>query len=374
MAWATDPINIIDEKISISTYGSIDRDAIAAAINDPDGWNGRNWGWNSPDTVARQLQTLIDGHDKNLCNPLVYRVGDEVAGVTRYMRIEASNRSLEIGGTAVAPKWRRTFVNTHVKHLLLKHAFEQLGAERVEFRVDCRNFASQLNVLRIGAGYEGRLRARQLYPDGQVRDGYIYSVCKSDWPRQQERLMAMRAGIAPQPAHLPFALRSPRLQMRLLKLHDAPALLQFARDNHALLHADFPSTAQLASEDEARSYIAEDTHDAYAGRAFYYGAFLGDQLIGQLDIKHIDWKLRSTELGYCVALKHQRRGYGSEMIAAAMSHLGDFRRVAARARPDNSASIALIEKMGFTREGVHRSAFLAGDGAPADIAVYARTM
>jgi len=97
------------------------------------------------------------------------------------MRLEPSNKSLEIGGTWVAPKWRKSFVNTEVKFLLLQYCFETLSAERVEFRVDGRNIESQRAVLRIGAKLEGRLRTRQLYPDGVARDGLLFSVIRPEW-------------------------------------------------------------------------------------------------------------------------------------------------------------------------------------------------
>ena len=64
---------------------------------------------------------------------------------------------------------------------MLGFAFEQIGCQRVEFRVDSLNFKSQNAVLRIGAKYEGELRQSALIPDGRKRDYKVYSILDNEW-------------------------------------------------------------------------------------------------------------------------------------------------------------------------------------------------
>jgi len=59
---------------------------------------------------------------------------------------------------------------------------------------DARNERSRRAMERIGAQFEGILRAHRLATDGQPRDSARYSVTAPDWPgterRLQERLAA----------------------------------------------------------------------------------------------------------------------------------------------------------------------------------------
>ena len=79
-------------------------------------------------------------------------------GSTRYGNVDLFNRRVEIGWTWVARPWQRSSVNTEAKLLLLEHAFEQLGCNRVEFKTDSLNEQSRGALLGIGAKEEGILR------------------------------------------------------------------------------------------------------------------------------------------------------------------------------------------------------------------------
>lgn len=111
-----------------------------------------------------------------------------VAGSTRYMDIVRESRGLEIGWTWLGAAWQRTPVNTECKYMLLRHAFESLGALRVQLRTDARNERSQNAILRIGAAFEGRFRRHRIMHDGYIRDSMFYSVIAEEWPGVKARL------------------------------------------------------------------------------------------------------------------------------------------------------------------------------------------
>jgi RimJ/RimL family protein N-acetyltransferase len=115
----------------------------------------------------------------------------ELAGSTRYLDIQPLHRGVEIGWTWIAPAYQRTAVNTHAKFLLMRHAFETLGAIRVSLKTDSRNERSQRAIERIGAKREGVLRNHYIMPDGYYRDSVYYSVIDTEWPMVKERLDAM---------------------------------------------------------------------------------------------------------------------------------------------------------------------------------------
>lgn len=79
-------------------------------------------------------------------------------------------------------------MNTESKYLLLSHAFEELGAGRVQFQIDGRNVRSQNAIVRLGATLEGVLRKDKMVWDGHVRDSVLYSVVDSEWPTVEAQL------------------------------------------------------------------------------------------------------------------------------------------------------------------------------------------
>ena len=74
---------------------------------------------------------------------IVSRASGEAIGSTRFMAIAPEHRRLEIGWTWLATAHQRTGANREAKRLLLGHAFEVLGANRVEFKTDSRNERSR---------------------------------------------------------------------------------------------------------------------------------------------------------------------------------------------------------------------------------------
>lgn len=119
---------------------------------------------------------------------VVLRADGRVVGSTRYMDIARADFGLEIGWTWYARDVWRSAVNTECKRLLLGHAFDALGAERVQLKTDARNERSQRAIERIGATREGVLRKHRRLHSGFIRDSVIYSVIRDEWPAVKTRL------------------------------------------------------------------------------------------------------------------------------------------------------------------------------------------
>ena len=122
---------------------------------------------------------------------VVHLASGRVAGATRYLNIMPNDRGLEIGGTWYGPEFQRTAVNTECKYLLLKYAFESLGAIRVQLKTDSRNIRSQRAIERIGGVKEGVLRNHMILPDGTIRHSVFYSILDSEWEGVKGRLEEM---------------------------------------------------------------------------------------------------------------------------------------------------------------------------------------
>ncbi len=109
-------------------------------------------------------------------------------GSTRYLDIRHADMGLEIGWTWLGDAAQRTSINTECKLLLLRHAFEELGALRVQLKTDARNARSRAAIGRIGARFEGILRRQRVLPDGHVRDSAYYSIIAQEWEFVRDRL------------------------------------------------------------------------------------------------------------------------------------------------------------------------------------------
>ncbi|MCI4340604.1 MAG: GNAT family N-acetyltransferase, partial [Thermoplasmata archaeon] len=150
--------------------------------------------------VAELLEREAAGTD--LCFTVVDRtVG--VVGMTRLLEIDRLHRRVEIGGTWYSRSAQRTPINTECKRLLLSYAFDDEGANRVQFKTDLRNERSQKAIERAGARREGVLRDHMVMPDGYLRSSVIYSIVASEWPGVRSRLDALLA--RPWPAPTPVS-------------------------------------------------------------------------------------------------------------------------------------------------------------------------
>ncbi|HMR98334.1 MAG TPA: GNAT family protein [Anaerolineales bacterium] len=118
----------------------------------------------------------------------VHLASGRVAGAARHLHIMPHDRGLEVGGTWYGLDFQRTAVNTECKYLLFRHAFETLGAIRLQLKTDSRNERSQRAIERIGAVKEGVLRNHMILPDGVIRHSVYYSILDTEWEGVKKRL------------------------------------------------------------------------------------------------------------------------------------------------------------------------------------------
>jgi RimJ/RimL family protein N-acetyltransferase len=127
---------------------------------------------------------------------------DRVVGSTSFFPewwvwAEASDApdAVEIGATWLAASAQRTAVNTEAKLLMMTHAFEVWGVQRLSLKTDARNGRSRAAIERLGARFEGVLRRHMpaYGPGGGVRDSAHFSVMPDEWPAVKARLEARLA-------------------------------------------------------------------------------------------------------------------------------------------------------------------------------------
>ena len=110
-------------------------------------------------------------------------------GSTSYCTLRPRHRSLEIGWTWLTPSAWGTGANAEAKSLMLQHAFEVVGCQRVEFETDALNKRSRRALEALSATFEGVLRDRNLVGDRR-RSSAVYSILDHEWPVVRESLAA----------------------------------------------------------------------------------------------------------------------------------------------------------------------------------------
>jgi RimJ/RimL family protein N-acetyltransferase len=156
------------------------------------------WHWSLPNQCRSKAitkdwlnysQTMAD-QGEHVPFAIFNNESGELVGSTRYCSIKRVDRNLEIGFTFITPKYQRSYINTHTKYCLLKHAFEELGAIRVEFKTHEKNDKSRNAIARLGAKFEGILRHQRILSNGTFRNTAIFSIIDKEWPTVKSKLEA----------------------------------------------------------------------------------------------------------------------------------------------------------------------------------------
>ena len=125
-----------------------------------------------------------------------HHLDGKLVGHTSFLNDRPEDRVVEIGNTWLHPSAWGTGANTEAKYLLLKHAIEDGGYLRVEFKTDAANERSRPALLGVGAQFEGIARKHMLVRGGQRRDSAWYAVIDDDWPAAKASL-ERRLGYGP---------------------------------------------------------------------------------------------------------------------------------------------------------------------------------
>jgi len=156
-----------------------------------------DWTWflgplRSRDAVNRRIADGNEAEKRGEAYAFAVRlVGDgRVVGSTSYLAVVAKHKRAEIGSTWYSRECWGTAVNPECKYLLLKHAFEDWGAVRIQLVTDMNNIHSQRAIAKLGATLEGTMRGHGIRPDGSVRDARLYSIIPGEWPQVRSKLLA----------------------------------------------------------------------------------------------------------------------------------------------------------------------------------------
>ena len=173
------------------------------------------------------------------------------------------------------------------------------------------------------------------------------------------------------PLPLPGILESPRLIVRAVETGDLADLLVVNGDDEVTRHLPYPSWRGLH---DAQAWLArmQAMHAAGLGLQCVIAERPTGRVIGSCLLHRRDEGSARTELGYVLGRAHWGHGLMREALSSLLDHAFDgygLRRIEAEVNPTNTASSGLLERLGFTREGLLRQRWSA-KGETYDTAIY----
>jgi ribosomal-protein-serine acetyltransferase len=164
-----------------------------------------------------------------------------------------------------------------------------------------------------------------------------------------------------QQIHGPF--RDGRLMLRPLVGRDAGELFLLVDAHRKELGRWLPWVPATKAAADSSYYILSLTGFWKSGLSF--GIFDNDQLAGSIGFQNGEERNERVEIGYWLAPPFQGRGLATRslrlVLEAAFAHT-TVHRVEARVQMDNQPSMALLEKFGFSYEGVEREGLKFAQG------------
>jgi RimJ/RimL family protein N-acetyltransferase len=118
-------------------------------------------------------------------DPLFFAIVDQESGapqgVASYLRIDPANGVIEIGHIWFGAALQRTPAATEAIFVLARHAFDDLGYRRFEWKCNALNARSRRAAERFGFTYEGTFR-QHVVVKGRNRDTAWFAIIDKDWP------------------------------------------------------------------------------------------------------------------------------------------------------------------------------------------------
>jgi len=172
------------EPLSLNHLPALERIAF-----DPSIWRFMLARIHTPDDLRAWLNAAL-ASPSTLPWVTINKSTNQPVGSTRFIDLDLTHRTTELGHTWLTPSARGTAINTEAKLLQLTFAFETLNLNRVAFKTHHDNQQSQAAMRAIGCVYEGTFRNHLIMPDGSHRHSAWFSIIREDWPTTKNLLQS----------------------------------------------------------------------------------------------------------------------------------------------------------------------------------------
>lgn len=173
------------------------------------------------------------------------------------------------------------------------------------------------------------------------------------------------------PFTAPQTIESARTRLRIVAAADLPALLQVNGDDEVTRYLPYASWLSLA---DAEAWFERIVRAQASGSALQFVLVekASDEVIGACVLFRYDEGSQRAELGYVLGRQYWGMGLMREALQALLGqafHVMGLRRLEAQVNPANTASVHLLERLGFSREGLLRQRWV-DKGQAYDVAAY----
>ncbi len=176
--------------------------------------------------------------------------------------------------------------------------------------------------------------------------------------------------------NLPTEFTSERLLLRRYRPGDIAMYFQMLRNNAEHLHEFMPTfLVNVQGEEEIKTWFDKQSVEWEALNLFIFGAWdkATGVYVGESYLANPDWEVPRIEVGYFLVKEATGKGYAAEAANAAIRYAFEqlkVLRVDLRTAADNSASIQVAKRCGFTQEGCFRQHHRKKDGTLVDMLWY----
>lgn len=160
-----------------------DFDPFLELAQDQDTWTYFSVNLSDREQLERWMEAALREAAGNLRRPftIIEKATGRIAGSSSMGNISWHDLRLEIGWSWLGKDFKSSGLNRHSKFSMMRHAFEVLNFERVEFKTDVLNLRARQGLRKVGGQEEGVLRSHMTMWNNRRRDSIFYSVIKNEW-------------------------------------------------------------------------------------------------------------------------------------------------------------------------------------------------
>ena len=175
---------------------------------------------------------------------------------------------------------------------------------------------------------------------------------------------------------LPTEFTSERLLLRRYRPSDITMYYCMLQDNAEHLYEFLPPfLINVHCEGDIKAWFDRQSAEWNARNLFIFGAWdkVTGIYVGESYLANPDWDVPRIEVGYFLVKEFTGKGYATEAANAAIRYAFEHMkilRIDLRCAADNTASIQVAKRCGFTQEGCFRQHHRKKDGVLVDMLWY----
>ena len=340
----TEPTEIRTDRMLLRPFSLSDVDDVLEYGSDPEWAAFYDHPYDrgeAEDMVARAVITSWDDHPW-----FALELDGKVIGMA-LLSLERRDIA-NLGYDVARPHWGKGLA-PEAARAVVDWGFREMGLSKVAAFANPRNRQSWRVMEKIGMAREGLLRR------GHRGDMFAYGVLREEWESVDGPLPLMPTRPADQEAVEIPELRTKRLVLRRFGPGDVDDVFEYARDpewaEYLLTAVPQPYTRRNAEEFVARMMRVS------AEREPTWAMVLGGTVVGGIGLG-VDQRHDAGELHYGLGRPYWGRGLMPEAVNAVVDWgFGEraLAKISGRADRRNRRSWRVMEKLGMTHEGLHRS-------------------